>query len=193
MKYLKILGLAAIAAAALMAFAGSASATVLTSPAGTKLPAGTVVHAEAESIVKLAAGFGNIECEESTISGKTGQAEAPEITGAIETLTFGKCNCTVAVLKTGSLGISVSTSPNGSVKGTGSEVTTSCFGLHCIWTTNGTSLGTLTGSPNATTDATFDISAQIPRSGGTGGAFCGKEGTWSGSYKITQPTPLIVD
>jgi hypothetical protein len=59
MKYVKTLGLAALAAAALLALfgAGSASATQLTctEPAGTKVfcPVGAEIHSEAEGGVVL--------------------------------------------------------------------------------------------------------------------------------------------
>jgi ABC-type glycerol-3-phosphate transport system substrate-binding protein len=70
MKYLKILGLAAIAAAALMAFAGTASATTLTSPKGTIVKTGTVIHAVSEGHVVFDPPFSKSECN-LTIEGTT--------------------------------------------------------------------------------------------------------------------------
>ena len=70
MKYLKTVGLAAMAVGVLMAFvgAGSASATELTctEPAGTKVmcPTGTVSHATSEGYLVFASStLGNVECE----------------------------------------------------------------------------------------------------------------------------------
>ncbi len=114
MKYVKMLGLAAVAAAALMAFvgAGTASATVLcatepvangagtehaTCPEGWAYGAGTVIHAvlDPEQHATLTDGEGNkiITCKKSTVKGKTtneGTAtETPD--GPIEVLTFEEC------------------------------------------------------------------------------------------------------
>lgn len=201
MKYLKMIGLAAIAAAALMAFAGSASATVLTSPAGTTLPAGTTIHAELkEGVAKLAASFGNIECKESTIEGKTANAggAAETVRGTVSKLTFSNCNggaCTVTTLKPGELEVHAIGGGNGTVTAKGQEVTTNCtffgFNYHCIWQTaaTGTHLGQLTGGSPATLTAT---GATINRTGGTSGNACGSTGTWTAVYKVTKPNPLFV-
>jgi hypothetical protein len=210
MKYLKIIGLAAIAAAALMAFAGSASATVLCkaneSPCSSAntYPAGTRIHAELkEGEAVLTAGFGNIQCKISTIEGKTANAGSSTETvhGAIEKLTFENCNggaCTVTVLKTGELEIhtELSTSNgNGTLTAKGQEVTTNCtffnVNYHCIWSTGttGTDLGTLTGGAPATLTAK---EALISRTGGTSGVACGSSGKWDAVYKVTTPSPLFV-
>ena len=69
MKYLKMLGLMAVAAAAMMAFAGSASAATLTSPAGTYAGPGTVIHAESEGHATLDSPIGQIRCN-STVEGE---------------------------------------------------------------------------------------------------------------------------
>jgi hypothetical protein len=200
MKYLKVLGLAAIAAAALMAFAGTASATTLTSPKGTALGVGAIIHAEAEGHAVLDPPIGKIECP-STVEGEitnAGGAGLP-VTGKITTLTFPNCTngAVVTVLAKGTLSISSSGSNSGSLSSTGAEVTVEAFGFHCIFKTNATPLGTVTGSTepkaNEFTDATLDISAEISRTGGRSGAFCGEKAKWTGSYKVTKPTPLFID
>ncbi|MGN6254863.1 MAG: hypothetical protein ACTHO8_07770 [Solirubrobacterales bacterium] len=200
MKYLKILGLAAIAAAALMAFAGSASATTLTSPAGTTLPAGTLIKSKLKSPKAVLHGaFGNVECEESTLEGKTANtgSSTETVHGAVEGLTFTKCNCEVVVLKKGELEIhtlNATADGNGTVTASGQEVTTKCnfFGIeyHCIWKTSGTDLGTLTGGTPAVIAAK---EAVITREGGNSGTACGKSGTWTAEYEVTSPTTLLVD
>ncbi|MGN6217221.1 MAG: hypothetical protein ACTHN7_09745 [Solirubrobacterales bacterium] len=197
MKYLKILGLAAIAAAALMAFAGSASATVLTSPTGTALPAGTTLesHLKAGSKAVLKGVFGNVECEESALSGTTSNAggATETVKGAVATLTFAKCNCEVVVLKKGELEIhAIAGTENGTVTASGQEVTTNCsfFGVnyHCIWSTSATDLGTLTGG----SPAIISANATITRSGGNSGKACGSTGAWTAEYEVTKPNPLFV-
>ncbi|MGN6254285.1 MAG: hypothetical protein ACTHO8_04805 [Solirubrobacterales bacterium] len=207
MKYLKMLGLAAIAACALMAFvgAGSASATTLTctEPAGTKItcPKGTEIHAVSEGKAVLDAPFGNIECE-STVTGKTSNtgSSTETVKGPIESLTFTNCgNDTVTVLKKGEL--EIHTFPNekeweegkGTLTSTGTEVTVIHLGVHCIYTTSATDIGTLTGSKQTGATPTLDISATIPRTGGNSGAFCGTSAPWTGSYKVTTPDWMDVD
>jgi hypothetical protein len=203
MKYLKMLGLAAISAAALTALfgAGSASATTLTGTGCTGTPSnhcavGTTITSEAEGMTILHPPFGTIECEASTVSGKTtttgGASET--VKGNIETLDFSKCNATVTTLANGSLEVHSAGNSNGTLTSTGSEVTVEYFGTHCIFKTSNTDIGLLTGSTTTKTEhATFDISATIPRTGGRSGAFCGSTAQWTGSYKVTSPTKLIVD
>jgi hypothetical protein len=72
-------------------------------------------------------------------------------------------------------------------------VTVELLGLHCIFNTSNTDIGTFTGSANAGANATLDIEATIPRTGGRSGAFCGSSAQWKGSYKVTSPKPLAVD
>src|SRR5215211_9472816 len=99
MKHLKIVGLAAMAAATLMAFASSASATVLTSPAGSEYT-GTLTWTLSESLL-MKAGFSNLTCTESTMSGKV-ETNTTTASENLATLTYGNCgSTTVHILKTG--------------------------------------------------------------------------------------------
>jgi len=199
MKYLKMFGLAALAAALMAFFAvGTASATVLEKEAGKPLPAGTLITAESEGKTELHPPFGSINCTKSHVGGKTlneGGAGV-DVEGTVEALSFSECNATVTPLKVngdyGNLRIASNGNGNGTLYGTNQEVTVVYLGLHCIFKTNNTKLGTVTGSTSATTDATLDIEATIPRTSGSSGAFCGSEAQWTGSYKVTTPTPLYV-
>lgn len=206
MKYLKMLGLAAIAAGALMAFAGAgtASATGLTctEPIGTTVNCPTVsekvtIHAVNEGNVVLDSAV-TVTCEESTIHGlaSTGSSTTTP-SGNVETLTFGRCGgWTVTVLNGGSLEVHTRTASadgNGTVTSKGAEVTLEGFGFHCIYgTTTGHDIGTLTGSNTTGSTATFDIEAEVTRIGGRSGAFCGgTTAKWTGSYSVT--TPMFLD
>ena len=201
MKYLKLMGLAAIAAAALMAFAGSASATTLTGAGGTVLNKGTSIVSAAEGRTTLHPPIGDIFCENSKVSGKTtnnsGEKDAEgrtlPVTGSIEALTFEECNAEVVVLNKGTLSISEGTGSNGTLRGTGNEVTVTFSGFHCIFKTNNTKLGTVTGSNTTGATATLDIEATIPRTGGRSGAFCGSTAQWTGSYLVSNPDTLNID
>jgi RHS repeat-associated protein len=200
MKLLKIFGFAAVAAVALIVLisAGPASATVLcknnssTSSCSETYGTGTEMKATSEGTSTLTTAFKNIECSEATIQGKTTNESGTAIEGKIETLTFGKCNCEVKVIKGGTFSITqISATDNGTFKSSGTEVTTSCstiFGtVHCIYATSSTDLGTLTGGK----PAKFDISsADIPRL--TTNALCDETANWDATYKITSPEPLYV-
>ena len=203
MKYLKTLGLAACAAGALMALSvGTASATTLDCSASTACSAPTTIHAVNSGIVTLDAAI-KIECEESTVEGSAsagGASATPN--GAISELTFKKCGgWTVTVIegKKGTLEVhtdandSTGTSGNGTLTSNGAEVTVEGFGLHCVYGTKETDIGTVTGSKTTGSTAKFDIAANIERVGGRSGAFCGgKTSEWTGSYSIDNPMYLDV-
>jgi hypothetical protein len=213
MKYLKMLGLAAIAAGALMAFvgAGTASATELTctNPPGTKVmcPEPTHIHAEVHPGTKVVLDppFGSIECSASTVTfyASTGSSTTTPTSvnskgesGELETLTFGSCNATVTVVKSGRLEIHTTEAlpnHNGILTSTGAKVTVEFIGTHCIFETNNTTIGHVTGSSTTGGMPTLDISATIPRVGGRSGAFCGEKASWTGGYTITTPEWLDVD
>ncbi|MGN6664050.1 MAG: hypothetical protein ACTHK6_07610 [Solirubrobacterales bacterium] len=196
MKNLKLFVLAVAAATALMAFAGagSASATFLTCGSGTQCAEQTAIKATAEGKVVLDAPFGNIECEltvEGTTENSTGKTT---VTAPLSTFTLSNCGGdTVTTLEKGSLLIESAGSSNGILRSTGTKVTMTHVGIHCIYETNNTSLGTLTGSSTTGGNATLDISATIPRVGGTGGSFCGTSAPWTGSLKFTTPSSLNID
>ncbi len=198
MSKLKSLALAAGLVAAFVALAAtSASATELYTQAG-MLATGSTIASENEGTVTLDPPFGTIECKKSTVSGKTtNTGSATEtVSGSIEGLTFTECNATVTVLQKGSLEIhtrEANATANGTLTSTGTEVTVEFIGTHCIFKTSSTDLGTLTGTGVVETNATLDIEATIPRTGGRSGAFCGSTAQWTGSYKITNPSDLGVD
>ena len=201
MRYIKMLGLAAIAAAALMAFvgAGSASATELTCN-GVKCPVGTIIHAQtpAGTHATLHPPIGAIECN-STVEGTVTDAGSSTTTvkGTITVLTFTPCTngAVVTVLKKGTLEIHTASSGGGTgtVTSIGAEVTVQAFGFHCIFGTGaGVDIGTVTTNTTTPGDATLDIAATIPRTGGSSGVFCGSTAQWTGSYTSTKPTTLVV-
>jgi hypothetical protein len=206
MKYIKMLGLVAVVATALMAFigAGSASATVFckekptgegtTCPAGQAYPGGTTTHEVNEGVVKLTTTFDVIECEESIIEVEIEKegGVTETLKGPVKKLTFGKCNCTVTVLTDGTQEVHwIPGTINGTITSTGSEVTASCstvFGnVHCIYKTNQTDIGDYTGGAGAKVDIE---STDIPRL--TTNSLCAEEARWDGKYKVESPNPLFI-
>jgi hypothetical protein len=203
MKYLKMLGLAALASGALMAFAGAgtASATELTCSAGVMCTAPTTIHAVTEGHAVLDSIIGNIECN-GTVSGTASTGSSTTTPSGSGTVTFSNCTegAIVNVLANGTL--EVHTDPangttangNGVVTSNGTQVTVEFKNFHCIFETQNTEIGTLTGSVNrGGSTATLDISARIPRVGGRSGIFCGSTAPWTGSYEVTTPMYLDVD
>jgi hypothetical protein len=219
MKYLKMLGLAAVAATALMAFgASSASATELckenvttptTCPAASKYGVGTQIHAvlKAGTTATLTSSLVDVHCTGSTVQGEVTGAGGHNVhvKGKIKQLSFTGCkttdgtNCTVTTV-----GVNGTTqTPDATVSHSTSE--------------HGNGTMTITpeaGDPNpgATVVCGFFINCTFTRShialGVTGGnpatvtateeellrsgGFCPEEAFWDASYEITNPKPLFV-
>jgi len=178
MKYVKMLGLLAVAAAALMAFAGTASATI-TSPEGTPYDGPMSATSSNTSLD----GSVDIACSSSTVSGEVNNGETE---GEITTLDFTECgNDTVKVVANGKLTIlekkvySKSTVVTVTLHRTifGFPITT-----HCEYATpvTKTHVGNLTG-PNTISL----IGAVIPQK--PTDSACGANAEWTGSYTINTP------
>ena len=198
MRYLKMLGLAAIAAAALTAIAGagSASATVLCSttvepcPAGQKWVNTTLDWSltPGTSLVQTDTA-GNVlnTCKESTAKWtmvKSGSA-VETVTGQDELTSFGACTVATVTLKLANTEIhKIAGTSNGTVTADGvTEITINSpvFGS-CIYAVpNGASIGDITeGNP-----AAFHVNAVTKRLGG--GALCPETDKWTATYILTSP------
>jgi hypothetical protein len=193
MKYVKMLGLAAVAAMALMAFVGVGSASATTTfcktaaspcPAEWDYPNTTTIHATQVGSGKFAVPGITVTCTESTLHGFV--TENSKVSVAEESLTFGGCNTTVKTVKGGTLSVAASGSGNGNVSASTVEVTINIGGVSCIFGAGeSTNLGTYTESNTHITISEKTINK-------TGGSFlCPGSGTWTTTYKITQPTGTI--
>ena len=195
MKYLKMLGLAAVAAMAFAAFvgAGSASASTLRSET-TALGVGTKIESslktESSALLKDTGGLANDTCTGSEVSGNI-ESVTPSSNpkGAISALTFTGCSHTTTVLAKGELEVkNISGTTNGTVISRNARVTvkSTVFGISCVAATgSGTTLGTLTGTTSG--NATMDINGVITLENGCG------DSTWTGTYIVTGPTGLNVE
>jgi hypothetical protein len=184
MKYVKILGLLAVAAAALMAFAGSASATTVTTTTGGSAATPTI-HAENENgHVTLVNNIAAIECS-STVEGKVeSHGAGATASGKLTWLLFTACTNSwhVTNTNTGSLEVHWTSGHNGTLTSSGALVTATRFGVICNYETNNTSIGTVTGG----SPATLHIEASIPLAAGSSG-LCGTgNAKWSGAYVTTS-------
>lgn len=205
MRYLKKLGIALLAAAALTSLASSASATTLTSPPGTTLGAGTKLTASLEGSL-LTEGLINLTCPtshmEGEVEGAGGASETVRV--PLTALAFGGCDpLTVHILDPGTLEIHTRTGSadgDGLVTWSGAEITTLHHGkfigtVHCLYSSEATQVGTLTGSSGESKTAAFDIEAfELPLTGTEPPGFCGSGALrLSGSYKFETPDYLDVD
>jgi hypothetical protein len=189
MNYLRALRLLVLAAAAVMSFAGIASANAVTSPAGTAYT--STIKAESEGATVLHGSFVSVSCNKSSVEGKVETHSGTTAGGKISSLLFSECNYPVKVLKPGSLEVHATEEGRGTLTSTGAEITIETSVGLCVFTTNATDIGTLTGTTVTGGNATLDIaSSLIPRTGGS--AFCGASGKWTGSYKVTTPSTLYV-
>lgn len=203
MKAPKILGLVAVAAMALTALigAGTASATALcknnasTTACSETYGSGTEFNASLSSGTEFVTESLTVKCLKSSLVGKTSNAgsSSETVKGTVETLTFEECgNHTVTVLKKGSLETHhISSTDNGTVTSSGAEITflthTFLLGtIHCIYATESTDLGTLTGG----NPAKLSVEAEV--AGVTTSAFCSEKATWTAEYEVTSPKPLYV-
>jgi opacity protein-like surface antigen len=213
MKYIKMLGLAAVAAMAFMAFAGSASADVLCKAAPTKegkcptasgdYAAGQVFKAKSTNPKLTVVGgiTAYVTCAESNVELKntsTGGAKGTAVNGEITDLTFTN-DCTTAA----GVSCTVSTTKGytGTVKalndlGTGELV---AFGntirtkvvcgaiFSCEYSPKAAGLGVhITGGNPASVVASEEPLDQISGFG------CGSEAKWDATYTLTSPTNLWV-
>jgi hypothetical protein len=188
MKYMKSLALLVAAAAALMAFAGTASADSVTSPTGTTYT--STIQTAAEGHTVLDNPIAKIECASTTEGKVEGHGAGKEVAGKFSSFTFSNCtdgwHVTITLL--GGWVIHWGSGYFGIYRSTGLQIVATRFGVECRYQTSNTNLGTVTGG----SPATVDVSASIPFHSGS--AFCGSGATaWTGSYKVNTPSSLFVD
>jgi hypothetical protein len=197
MKYVKMFGLAAIAAAALMAFvgAGTASATVLcnnnlsTSSCSSKVATKTTITAKSVGKSVLATKEGTVldECENSTLEGEVEKAggSAETVSGPLTKLNWGNCTRTTNTTELGRLEIHwISGTDNGTLTVVGTKVTvdTGFFGS-CVFTAS--DIGTLVGGNPAKISLKEQKVSRV-----TG--LCPSEVLWTAEFEVTKPNPLYV-
>lgn len=203
MKHVKMLGLAAVAAAALMAFIGAstASATVLcstaTNPCTSKYPAGTALSfsLKAGTSAKLVQTNGESldTCTGSTVAGKVSNAggAAATVSGPVETLTWSNCTFPTTTTQKGNLEVHYTSANNGTLTASSEfkvTIQTFFFGSCVYGVTAGTQLGTLAGGK----PATFVANAVAKKLSGSEAA-CPETAKWTAEYQSTGATALYVE
>ena len=206
MRYLKILGLALIAATALMAFAGAGTASAETTACKvTETPCsvangyrvGQEIHAisiEGGGLSQptLTAPLGNVHCN-STIKGKLARETTPLI--EVEELTWTQCEGgTAETKKLGNMVIHHDTAENGEHNGSvtleGFVVKVVQAGITCYYSSEGIE-GTLTAGVDPivhiTAEPTVLHTAEFPSS-----SFCPAKAPWHATYTVTTPQPIYI-
>jgi len=222
MKYVKILGLSALMAAALMSLAGTASATVLCAaepangnPAtkGTVCPtnfayiSGAEIHAVLETgehaTFTEAGGKTYVTCKKSTLTtALEGEGSATEtVKSKNSTWTFEDCTsgtemCTVTVVKPGTLEVHWTTdSFHGTLTSSGTEITFECESIFGDIHCIYTTSSTDLGTltGGVMTENRATIDVASANFGiVTTNELCPKEVKLDAKYEVTSPKPLYV-
>jgi hypothetical protein len=198
MKYLKILGLAAVAVAALMALigVGTASATVIcknnlnTETCSEPYPVGTEGTASLESggsaLLTNTAGQALDTCKASTVTGKLkSQGKGEPARSELSTLSFSSCTFPTKTLRPGSAELHwIKGTDNGTLTTGGVEVTinTVLFGSCIYGMESGTDVGTTVGG----NPGSLSVAAVVIKLGGA--AACPDTTIFTAKYVATSPT-----
>jgi hypothetical protein len=200
-KSIKNLGLAAIAAAAFMAFvgAGTAAATQLcaTSGTGTGCAGGKFEYSGSitgtSTNATLSTNLANVECSDSATTIDANSSTGAPILGEVTALSFTGCQteglvhtaCTVTVKN-----LPYSASVEGKTLtvtdevGAGAKVVCGTI-LSCEFLTKEANLAITNGEP------TVAVAKEVALSHETG-AICPSTATWNATYSVTAPTGLTV-
>ena len=207
MNQLKALGLAAIAATALLAILGSgtASATQLCRSASTPCPSGdtygsgTLVSGSLTAATEavLTTNIDTVKCASSAVQMTTTSAGGTGVglTASLTGLTFTSCkdsfgtSCTVKSVNlpytsqffNGGASAELQIT---SASGAGASVVCGSL-INCTFTTKDTVLAVEGAATPPTVTAT---KASLNRSGG----ICPSTSTWTAKYNLTAPTPMMV-
>jgi len=191
MKYIKMLGIAAVAAMGLMAFAGSASATELYNGA-TTVKSGTVLDFTLKSgtsaLLTETGGSTLDTCTGSTVKGKVTNAgsSTTTVTGENTSITWTGCTFPTTTVTLGKLEAHHVTGTTNATLTADAEIgvtiNTVFFGSCVYGVKNGTDLGLVTGG----NPATFTANAVAVKLSGSAFA-CPETSKWQASYTSTEP------
>lgn len=210
MKFLKVLGLAAVAAAVVMALVGAGTASaadtiaickLLVTPSTALCPAGEVYPSGAKILAsaskpKLLSSLGTVECPESKVVAETTAESGATLPISITTLTFGpagKCSMcpTVDTAPPYAGKVEVEEKEVEKVKvddfflnAKGSATLLNCFGfgITCIY--GESEIKSLIDTDPAVGFATILINSTLTRQIGSSG-LCPSTGTWEANYTVT--------
>lgn len=200
MKYLKILGLAAVAAMALMAFAGagSASATVLCKttpkendcPSAWDYPAATTISGDATGsvLIEETNGVSVTTCTNGSMEGSTSNTGSgtETVKGKFKTIILSGCNATVTLISLGEFEIHANDEHDGIVTSKGTEITISSSLLSSCSFSTGT--GALFGTFKSGAESTLTVNSVFTKTAGP--ITCPATVRWTSTYNVTSPKSL---
>jgi len=205
MKYLKMLGLAAVAAASMMAFVGTGTASANTILCETTITTGCAsdwdwkVGATMKFSLKSGvsakltdtSGFITIDtCTEATVTGTLARTTTPQGTVSASGVDWGGCTRTTDTVTAGELEIHhISNTHNGTVTATGFAVTIPFSSSTCAYGFTATrDIGTLVTSADGL-DAELVINTNVDLiSSHSSASGCPSSGKWTATYTQT-PDP----
>jgi hypothetical protein len=187
MKYLKMLGLALIAAMTFSAIIGTAVASAAALYSGaTKQGVGTKIESTGTNAV-LKAGFATIECGHLEMDGKVenaGGAGVP-VEGAYNNLSFTECNATFHVIKKGRfVKHHIAGTDDATLTWISPEFTVKLGGTSCTYGGGSIDIGILTGGSPAKTVTSGSMTRVA------GGFLCANPASFTASDTVTTPNPL---
>jgi hypothetical protein len=218
MKYVKMLCLAAVAAAALMAFVGAstASATVLCSEPGTGSPTGTTCSAsqayktgqaiqgvsEGNLVLTTGSEFTEITCKTGTVEGtleNEGSATETVIVDSAKAsdISWGECStpngaCTVTTVAAGTLEMHwIEGTHNGTLTGNGTIVTSNCASVFGNIHCEYEAASEDLGTLTGGNPATADFES-TPINLRATSALCPSVPKWDAKYEIAALAPVYV-
>ncbi len=210
MRYAKILGLAAIAALASMAFigAGSASADTLCHtnpghdkecPAGSRLPVGELIEAESIGKAELLASIGNVKCDSQGLGKIVETGNHKPVLGLLETLTFTACEGACSKAKAHSAPFHLEVQANGlnpyaqphpsSTLLPGGLLENCTFGINCLYEVT-SHLADLGEIESGATGDVLKFLVPLLRSGHS--AFCPEKSEWHARYLLRSDLPGLL-
>jgi hypothetical protein len=193
-KVFRNLALAAIAAAAFMAFigAGTASATQLCTDSGGICTEYSGNITGTSTNATLATNLANVECSDSETTIFANSSTGAPILGEVTGLTFTGCRtevtlvpCTVTVKNLPySASLEGKTLTVSDAVGAGAKVVCGTV-LSCEFLTKSANLAITNGEPTVARAEKVALSHET-------GAICPETATWSATYKVTSPAGLTV-
>lgn len=190
MKRFKLIGSLAVAIAALMGFADSASADyVSTTTGGTAAtPAFHLVgdngHVTIENVIA------NISCNSTAEGAVESHGAGVTVGGEISHFTFTSCTngWHVTTIDGGVLFVDHTSGHSGTLSSLFTRIVATRFGISCEYSTLYTHIGRLTGG----NPATLEIEASIPIDPDRSSGLCGTgNAKWQGSYVTTAALYVV--
>jgi hypothetical protein len=183
-----------------MALSASASATTLTSPAGTAYTGPVKAETEGEMIVHEP--LIESRCKSTFEWTPTSHGASVTVKGPVTAFYLTECSAgtTVFPVKLGTFEVHTRTEKadaNGTLTWTGAEITSQTHApigtIDCLYgiESGNSHVGVITGSTNTGTTAKVDMEVTLVRVGGS--PFCPVTSKWTAAYKITTPDNLNVD